>query len=437
MNLMKTLLHLIYIVALISSSPALVSAKTNNITELDYAVVVVNNDVLTRTELEDRLRVIVKQLEEKNTKLPPQEVLQRQILETMIMEKIQLQRAQQVGIRVSDEAVNRVLNNIARSNNLSLENFQDILAKDGFDYEDFRENLRNELIIKQLRQTRVENRVEVSPQEVDNYLATQKNRKGSNVEYNLGHILIAVPEAASPEQIEKARQTAEQTLQKLKQGADFKQMAVAVSGGQQALQGGQLGWMKAAQMPTLFADIVPELAVNSYSNIIRSASGFHIIRLQDKRSDTKRHIIEQTLARHILIRPNEILSNNEARQRLQILRDRIIAGEDFALLARSNSDDKGSAAEGGSLGWVSPGMMVQSFEEVMNSLKPGEVSEPFTTRYGWHIIQVMSRRKHDDTVSYERIQASNNIRKRKTDEAIENWLRRLRSEAYVEYRFNQ
>lgn len=434
---MKSLLHLVYIAALMSSTQTLANVPANKITELDYAVVVVNDDVLTRTELEDRLHMVVKQLKEKNTKLPPQDVLQRQILESLVMEKIQLHQAKKVGIRVSDEAVNRVLTNIARSNNLPLESFQQILAKDGFDYEDFRENIRNELIIKQLRKRRVENRVEVSPQEIDNYLATQKNRKGGNIEYNLGHILITVPEAASPEQIAKAKQTADKTLQQLKQGADFAQMAVAVSGGQQALKGGQLGWLKAAQMPTLFADVVPELAVNDYSNVIRSASGFHIIRLQDKRSDNQRHIIEQTLARHILIRPNEVLSNDEARQRLNLIRERIINGEDFALLARSHSDDKGSAADGGSLGWVSPGMMVRRFEEVMNQTKPGEISEPFTSRFGWHIVQVMSRRKHDDTASYQRIQASNNIRKRKTDEAIENWLRRLRSEAYVEYRFNK
>ena len=434
---MKNLRHLIYIITFLACAPAIAIVPANKIVELDYAVVIVNDDVLTRTELEDRLHMVVKQLKEKNTKLPPQDILQRQILESLVMEKIQLQQAKKVGIRVSDEAVNRVLTNIARSNNLTLENFHEILAKDGFNYEDFRDNIRNELIIKQLRKRRVENRVEVSPQEVDNYLATQKNRKGSNIEYNLGHILIAVPEAASPEEISQAKQKAEQTLQQLKQGADFAQTAVAVSGGQQALKGGQLGWLNAAQMPTMFADIVPELAVNDYSKIIRSSSGFHIIRLQNKRSDTRRHIIEQTMARHILIRPNELLSNDEARQRLTLLRERIVNGEDFALLARSNSDDKGSAADGGSLGWVSPGMMVRQFEEAMNQLKPGEISQPFTSRFGWHIVQVMSRRKHDDTASYERIQASNNIRKRKTDEAIENWLRRLRSEAYVEYRFNK
>ncbi|MEJ2141093.1 MAG: peptidylprolyl isomerase [Gammaproteobacteria bacterium] len=434
---MKSFLPLLITALLLGTNPSRASVPAEKIAELDYAVVVVNDDVLTRTELEDRLRMVVKQLNERNTKLPPQDVLQRQILESMIMEKIQLHRAKQVGIRVSDEDLNKVLANIARGNGLTLENFRKILAKDGFEYEDFRENIRNELIIKQLRQRRVESRVEVSPQEVDNYLSTQKNRKGSNIEYNLGHILITVPEAATPEQIAKAKQTAEQTLQKLQQGADFAQMAVAVSGGQQALKGGQLGWMKQAEMPTLFADVVPELAVGNYSKIIRSSSGFHIIRLQDKRSDTKRHIVQQTLARHILIRPNEILSNDEARQRLNLLRERIINGEDFSLLARTHSDDKGSAAEGGSLGWVNPGTMVPQFEDTMNQLKPGEISKPFTTRYGWHIVQVMSRRKHDDTTSYERIQASNNIRKRKTDEAIENWLRQLRSEAYVEYRFNK
>lgn len=437
MKYMKSFLPLLITALLLGTNPSQANVPADKIAELDYAVVVVNDDVLTRTELEDRLRMVIKQLNERNTKLPPQDVLQRQILESMIMEKIQLHRAKQVGIRVSDEDLNKVLGNIASGNGLTLENFRKILAKDGFDYEDFRENIRNELIIKQLRQRRVESRIEVSPQEVDNYLSTQKNRKGGNIEYNLGHILITVPEAATPEQIAKARQTAEQTLQKLQQGADFAQMAVAVSSGQQALKGGQLGWMKQAEMPTLFADVVPELAVGSYSKIIRSSSGFHIIRLQDKRSDTKRHIIEQTLARHILIRPNEILSNDEARQRLNQVRERIINGEDFAMLARTHSDDKGSAAEGGSLGWVNPGTMVPQFENAMNKLKPGEISKPFTTRYGWHIVQVMSRRKHDDTASYERIQASNNIRKRKTDEAIENWLRQLRSEAYVEYRFNK
>lgn len=434
---MKSLIHLLFAAVLLASNSAMAIVPADKISELDYVVVVVNDDVLTRTELEDRLRMVIKQLQEKNTKLPPRDVLQRQILESMIMEKIQLQRAKKVGIRVSDEDLNRVLTKIARSNNLDLEGFKKILAKDGFDYEDFRENIRHELIIQQLRQRRVESRVEVSPQEVDNYLSTQKNRKGSNIEYNLGHILIPLPEAATPEQIANAKQTAEQTLHKLQQGADFKQTAIAISGGQKALQGGQLGWMKAAEMPTLFADIVPELSVNEYSKIIRSASGFHIIHLQDKRSDSKRHIVQQTLARHILIRPNQILSNDEARQRLEQLRKRIINGEDFAMLARTHSDDKGSAADGGSLGWVSPGMMVRDFEDTMNKLKPGEISKPFATRFGWHIVQVMSRRKHDDTTSFERIQATNNIRKRKTNEAIENWLRRLHSEAYVEYRLNQ
>ena len=434
---MNKLLHLIYIAAFLLSSPTLVNASTNQIVELDYAIVIVNDDVLTHSELEDRIQIVVKQLQEKNTKLPSRDVLQKQILEQLVMEKIQLQRAQKVGIRINDENVNKVLANIARSNGLTLEAFRDILQKDGYDYEDFRENIRNEIIIKQLRQRRVENRVSVSPQEIDNYLISQKNRKGSNEEYNLGHILINLPEAANAEQIQKAKQKAEQVLNKLRNGADFQQMAVAVSSGQQALKGGQIGWRKAAQMPTLFADLVPQMEVGSYSDLIRSASGFHIIKLQDKRSDTKRHVIEQTLARHILIRPNELRSNSEVEQRLNLLRERIIRGEDFSILARSHSDDKASAADGGSLGWVSPGAMVKRFEEQMNTLKPGEVSQPFVTRFGWHIVQVMSRRKHDNTEEYQRLQARNNISQRKTEEAIENWLRRLRSEAYVEYRLNQ
>jgi peptidyl-prolyl cis-trans isomerase SurA len=358
------------------------------------------------------------------------------VLEQLIMEKIQLQRAQKVGVRVNDEALNNVLSNIARTNGLTLQEFRTVLEKDGYRYEDFRENIRNEMIIKQLRERRVENRVNVSPQEVDTYLASQKNRKGSDIEYNLGHILISLPEAANAEQIQQAQQKAQQVLKQLREGADFEQTAIAVSSGQLALKGGQIGWRKTAQMPTLFADIVPEMKVGEYSDLIRSASGFHIVKLQDKRSDVQRHIIEQTLARHILIRPNELRSNAEVEQRLKQLRARIINGEDFAILARSHSDDKASAADGGSLGWVSPGLMVQRFEQQMNQLKPGEISQPFQTRYGWHIVQVMSRRKYDNTEEYQRLQARNNISQRKTEEAVENWLRRLRSEAYVEYRIN-
>lgn len=430
-------LHLIYIIAFLLTGPALAKVSSHQIVELDYVIAVINDDVLTNSELEDRIQLVVKQLEEKKTKLPPRDVLKKQIIEQLIMEKIQLQRAHKVGIRVNDETVNKVVTNIARSNGISLDEFRNILLKDGFDFEDFREKIRNEIIVKQLRQRRVENRVNVSPQEIDNYLASQKKRKGTDEEYNLGHILISLPETANAEQIQKAKQKAEEVLKKLRDGADFQQMAVAVSGGQQALKGGQIGWRKAAQMPTLFADTVPQMEVGAYSDLIRSASGFHIIKLQDKRSDTKRHIIEQTLARHILIRPNELRSNNEVKQRLELLRERIINGEDFSILARSNSDDKASAADGGSLGWVSPGMMVASFEEQMGRLQPGEISQPFTTRFGWHIVQVMSRRKHDNTEELQRLQARNNISQRKTEEAVENWLRRLRSEAYVEYRFNQ
>ncbi|MGD8812468.1 MAG: peptidylprolyl isomerase [Thioalkalispiraceae bacterium] len=433
---MNKFLYLISLLAFLLANPLSAGASTSQITELDYIIAIVNDDVLTRSELDDRMQMVIKQLQQKDTRLPSQEVLQRQVLEQLIMEKIQLQRAQKVGVRVNDEALNNVLSNIARTNGLTLQEFRTVLEKDGYRYEDFRENIRNEMIIKQLRERRVENRVNVSPQEVDTYLASQKNRKGSDIEYNLGHILISLPEAANAEQIQQAQQKAQQVLKQLREGADFEQTAIAVSSGQLALKGGQIGWRKTAQMPTLFADIVPEMKVGEYSDLIRSASGFHIVKLQDKRSDVQRHIIEQTLARHILIRPNELRSNAEVEQRLKQLRARIINGEDFAILARSHSDDKASAADGGSLGWVSPGLMVQRFEQQMNQLKPGEISQPFQTRYGWHIVQVMSRRKYDNTEEYQRLQARNNISQRKTEEAVENWLRRLRSEAYVEYRIN-
>ena len=420
-----------------AAAAAQTNAAQSTVQEIDHIVAVANDDVITHTELEKRMRLVKQQLQGRQAKLPPDDVLRKQILEQLIMERLQLQVAERVGIRIDDESINQVVNNIAKENNLTLDQFREVLAREGYNFADFRDNIKKDITITQLRKRRVENRVTVTEQEVDNYLISNASRGGSNDEFHLGHILIAVPEAASPDQIQVARQRAETVLGQLRLGADFAQTAIAESGGQRALEGGDLGWRKAGQMPTLFAESVLNLKVGEISELIRSPSGFHIIKLLDRRSTVQRRTVQQTLARHILIRPNEVVSNTEAKQRITRLYERIQAGADFGQLARASSDDTASAVEGGSLGWVNPGVMVPEFEEQMNKLQPGQISAPFESQFGWHIVQVMARRQHDDTQQYERMQARQLIGKRKTEDAVENWLREIRSEAYVEYRLNQ
>ncbi|MDY6979242.1 MAG: peptidylprolyl isomerase [Pseudomonadota bacterium] len=429
--------HLIsgLLVALVALNAAPLFAAP--IQELDHVVAIVNDDVITRVELDQRLERIKSQARQQQQRLPDEQTLERQVLENLIVEELQLQLAEKAGIRVDDETVNQVINNIARENNLSLPQFQEVLRRDGMSFAAFRENIRNEIIINQLRKRRVEDSVNVTEQEVDNYLSNMENRQGLNDEFRLGHILIGVPDGATPQQIQQAETKARQVYNRLRLGADFHQTAVAESSGQNALQGGDLGWRKGGQLPSALADILVDMEPGDISEPQRSASGFHILKLLDRRSSEQRRIVEQTLARHILIRPNQLVSNADARQRLARLRERIQRGESFADLARAHSDDTGSAAEGGSLGWFNPGSMVPRFEEVVNRLDPGQISQPFQSRFGWHIVEVISRRKHDDTEQYQRIQARQSIHKRQSDEAIEQWLRRLRAEAYVEIRLNQ
>ena len=345
--------------------------------------------------------------------------------------------ANRTGIRVNDEMVNRVIANIAKENRLSMTKFRDVLKKDGFKFADFRENIRREVTISRLRKIRVENKVNISEQEINNYLNQVLKDQSIDEEYHLKHILIATPEAASPKQIDDTRVKAQNVFDELNKGADFSQKAIAISNDELALKGGDLGWRKVAQLPTLFTSIVNKMRINEIKGPLRSASGFHIIKLLNKRSNSQKNIIKQTMARHILISPTQILSRDDARRRLESIHQRINAGADFASLARASSDDKAAAAEGGSLGWVSPGVMVPAFEEEMDKLKPGEISRPFLTQFGWHIVQVMSRRKHDNTEQFQRSQAIKLIRKRKTEEAVQDWLRRLRAEAYVDYRSNK
>ena len=400
---------------------------------LNRIVAVVNDDVITATELDRRLAMIRDQIRAADNRMPPEEVLRKQVLDRMVLEKLQLQLAERNHIRVDDETLNNALRGIARQNGLSLDDFRQVLENDGQDWAEFREEIRRQIQINQLRQQMVGARITVSEQEVDNLLASQAAWGSQNREYHLGHILIEVPEAASPEEVKAARARAEEVLTKLRQGTDFAKLAIQYSSGQNALSGGDLGWRKAGRLPSLFAERVQEMQPGDISGLIRSPSGFHIIKLLETRGDERR-LVAQTRVRHILLKPDRTRTEAETRTRLQQLRERIRNGESFANLARSHSQDKVSAARGGDLGWVSPGDLVPRFEEAMNKLQPGEVSEPVKTRFGWHLIQVLERRKQDNTEAFRRARAREMIRKRKIEEELQLWLRRLRDEAYVEYR---
>lgn len=417
--------------------PAHTSAAEAVITELDHIVAVVNKEAITFIELGKRTDNVLTRLRKKNVKLPPENIVRKQILEQLILEKIQLQLAKRRGIKVNDETLNRVVANIAQKNNMDLPTFRTALQQDGLNYKEFRENIRREMLITQLRQRSVESRIHVSEQEVELHLANLKNQAPLNDEFKLGHILLAVPENASPEQIAFIQSKANSIHAKLKSGADFSQMAIAESGGQQALSGGDLGWRKAGQLPTLFADNMSKMKVGDVTEPIRSPSGFHIVKLLDRRSKEQRHLVQQTRARHILIQPSPLQSNSEVRQLLETLLGRIENGEDFAEMAKSHSTDKGTSSKGGDLGWVNPGQTVPRFEATMNKLKAGEISKPFQSKFGWHILQVLERRDHDSTEDYQNLLAFKEIKQRKIEEATENWVRRIRDESYVEYRLNK
>lgn len=401
---------------------------------IDRIIAVVNDDVITASELDKELSSIKQQLRAQNTTLPAAETLRAQVLDRMVLKRLQLQLAGVNHVKIDDEALNRTILNIATQNKLSLSEFRNVLDSDGIDFEDYRETIRTELTLAQLRQRQVTNRIVVTDQEVDEFLETQAIQGSASDEFRLSHILIVVPDAATVEQVDKAQKKAAEVLAELRNGADFAQTALSVSAGAQALQGGDLGWRKLGQLPTLFSNRVTTMKIGELSEPIRSPSGFHLIKLVDQRKSNEQHVVTQTRARHILIRPTELVSSDDARRKLEQLKQRINAGDDFADLARSHSEDSVTAVNGGSVGWVSPGDLVPAFEEVMNQLKVNEVSAPFQTQFGWHIVQVLERRDYDNTAELKRTRARDEIRQRKIEEETQTWLRQMRDEAFVELR---
>ncbi|MBI3547089.1 MAG: peptidylprolyl isomerase [Gammaproteobacteria bacterium] len=402
-------------------------------TELDRVLVVVNDDVITETEVNSRLASTKKQLVLEKIKIPPDNVLKKQLLERMVLERLQLQLAAQSGIRVSESDVDQAIETIAQRNNMTVENFRKAMTQNGIDVAAHRQQIRDQILIQQLLEREISNRVLVTDSEVSNFLDNRENRADMDVAYHLFHILVGIPESASPEAIQAAKKRADDIRQQLQQGADFQQIAVSYSQGVDALKGGDLGWKKAGELPELFLTPLKNMAPGEVSEALRGPNGFHILKLSEKRGGGENASVTQTHVRHILLRPSEIQSLDEARQKLINLRERIDNGEDFAALARAHSEDPGSAAIGGDLGWVNPGQMVPEFEKAMKNLKPNQLSEPIRTSFGVHLIQVLERRDHD--VSEERLHAAarQQIHARKADERYEQWARQLRDEAFVEY----
>ena len=401
---------------------------------IDHIAVVVNDDVITRRELDSYLDKIKQQLKKQGTPLPAAQELEKQVLERMIIDMLQLQFAKESGVRIDDAQLDKAMARIAQQNNFStVAEFRVKLAKEGVDFRKFREEIRNEITFTRLREREVDSKLVVSDNEIENYLLMQDKRAGNSEEMELAHILVQVPEQASAEKIQASRQRADQAWAQLRGGAPFAQVAAGFSDAKDGLQGGNLGWRTADRLPTIFQEALQNMKPGEISAVLRSPNAFHILKLLDKRNKDTPVVITQTRARHILIKTSELTSESEARNRLAEIKRRIEGGADFAAQAKLYSED-GSAAQGGDLGWVSPGVFVAEFERAMNALKAGQISDLVQTEFGWHLIQVMERRNADVSVEQKKQQASMAIRSFKSDEAYQEWLRQLRDRAFIEYR---
>lgn len=410
---------------------AFIYSATANAELMDRIVAIVEEEVILESELAIEADAILRKLEANNVMIPPAFILRKQVLERMIVDRLQRQLAARSGIRVSDEMLRNSVTDIARRNNMSVDAFRQELEGQGMNFQGFEESIRNEIIVNQLRAREIGSRVKVTDREVAHFLETQGEVGEEKVQYHLGHILIAIPEAASSSVIQKAKDKAERVVDELRNDADFEQTAIAVSDGANALKGGDLGWRDIAAIPTLFVDTVSKMNQGDVADLIRSPSGFHIIKMLELKG-LGQHIVTKTRARHILIKTNELINDAEAKKRLIALKDRVLDGDDFATLARSNSDDKGSAINGGDLNWVGPGDLVAPFEAAMNKLEINGISDPVQTQFGWHLIQVLDREDKDNSVEHKKNRVREEIRKRKIEEETELWLRRLRDEAFVD-----
>jgi peptidyl-prolyl cis-trans isomerase SurA len=401
---------------------------------LDRVVAIVNDGVVLNSDLDAEVAAVSERLHEQKLELPAQNVLRQQVLERLVLQEIQVQRANKAGVKVSDENVNKALEDIAQRNGMTLTQLPDALTKQGIDYPTYREEIRREIMLQMLRQRDVLQHISVTPREIDQFLEKQAKTPSAQNEYNVSHILIAVGQEATQAQLEAAAKRANDVYERAKGGEDFAKLAVAYSNSQTAFDGGALGWRKGSELPTFLTDVIAKLKPGEVSEPLRTPTGFHIIRLNEIRGGSAAAVEDQVHLRHILMKTTELADDATIKQKLTALRERILKGEDFGALAQVLSQDPGSAVDGGDLGWSGPGAYVPEFEKVVDSLKDNEISEPFKTQYGWHIVQLLGRRRFDNTDDLKRRQAMEAIRAGKADEETELWLRRMRDEAYVEYK---
>jgi len=425
---MKPMIFLLGLASALLTSTAFAQAAP--VEKLDRIVAVVDEDVILQSELDRAVANIMAQAQNSG-QLPPRDVIEKQVLDRLILVRVQVERATSTGIQVGDTEVDQAVGRIAQQNQMTLDQLRQSLERDGFSFDEFRKTMREELTVQRFRQRYTQSRVQVTDTEIDILLAGDSLKTG---EVRLQHILVGVPDAASPEQVQTARERAERVVKEVSEGLSFQQAAIKYSEGQQALEGGDLGWRRYEEVPTAFAELVAGMKVGDVSQPIRGPSGFHIIRLADQREDNSAKAVREYKARHIVIRPSELQTEEQAIARINKLRDQIIKGADFVELARKNSQDENTANLGGDLGWFVANEYGERVAQVVDSLKNGEVSEPFRTDLGWHILKREDVRERDRTEDYQRAQAREAIMRRKGEEEFDNFLRQIKAEAYIENR---
>ncbi len=432
-KLMSRALILFFCLLGVAQSQAQSARRPSEPVPADRIVAVVNDEVITLHELRTRLDMAVSQLQRQGTNLPPRDVLEQQMLERLVMDKVQLQHARDIGLRIDDAQLDQAIQRIADGNKMTLAQFRATLQKDGIEFPKFREEIRTEMTIARVRDREVESKIAISEGEIDNYLSGDATKGTGGDEYEVAHILLRAPESATPEQIQKLKAKAEQLFERLKKGEDFAQLAASYSDAPDGLQGGRLSPRPLDRLPSVFADVVGKLKAGEVAPPLRSSNGFHLVKLVAKRGGAAIPAVQQTHVRHLLIKVNELVSDADAKHKVEVLLDRIKHGGNFAELAKLHSQD-GSASKGGDLGWIYPGDTVPEFERAMDQLKSGEVSQPVKSPFGYHLIEVLERRVQDVSADRQRVAARQVLRERKLDEAYQDWLRQARDRAYVELR---
>ncbi len=430
----KYLLTSIAMTMAMAATPALADELSETGEFLDGVAAIVNEGVVLKSELNRQADLIIQRATEQGMELPPAHILMEQVLERLIIEEIQTQRADRIGIQISDQMLNTAISQVAEQAGYSFEELPQVLAQDGIDYGEYRRDMRKQMLLEQLRQIDVTGRISVSPREIQQCLANLEDNIVVNSSYNLGHILISIPESATVEQIAEAEEEANLVYSRLEAGDDFGQLAIHYSDSGTGLEGGDLGWREGSQLPTLFSDVVEDMSIGDFSKPIRAISGFHIVKILDLRGVNQKSEIQQSMVRHILVTPDEIIDEETAQQRLKDAVERIKGGENFGEIAKLLSDDKGSANAGGEMGWTNPGTFVTEFEEVANNLELGVISEPFRSRFGWHILEVMERRVYDNTEDLKEQGCVQRVQNGKLANESELWVRRIRDEAFVDTR---